>query len=244
MPIRAIIFDVGDVILHERDHTKRSAWETRLGLLPGQLTRIVLDSEPAAHAASGQVAERQVWQAVGCQLGLDHTQSLELQRDFWSSEQLDTELVQFIQSLRPRYKIGILSNAWSDARSFHNARFRMNTWVDVAVYSAEVKLLKPDPRIYQIALHQLQVPANECVFVDDKPANIQAAQSLGMMGVLCRETRQTIADLQACLTERHTFAALFFDLGDTIMIEESERASFKPRLKHRTFRPTTIPALP
>lgn len=222
MPIRAIIFDVGDVILHEHDHTKRTGWEKRLGLAPGELTRIVQDSEPAAHAASGEVRERQVWEAVAKRLGLDVTQIPGLQRDFWSSEQLDTTLVQFIQSLRPRYKVGILSNAWSDARFFHNTKFKMNTWVDTAVYSAEVRLLKPDPRIYQIILDELQLPANECVFVDDKPANIQAAEALGMRGVLCRETQQTVDDIRACLDERHALAALFFDLGNTIMDEATE----------------------
>jgi epoxide hydrolase-like predicted phosphatase len=201
MPIRAVIFDVGGVILHEREHAKRSEWETRLGLPPGQLTRLVLDSEPAAHAASGQVTERQVWQAVGVQLGLDEAHILELQRDFWSSEQLDITMMRFIQSLRPRYKVGILSNAWSEARSFHNAKFKMNTWVDVQVYSAEVGLLKPDPRIYRIVLDQLQLPAGACVFVDDRPENVQAAQALGMKGVLCRETQQAIDDVRAWLVD-------------------------------------------
>lgn len=201
MPIRAIIFDVGDVILREKDHAKRFEWEKRLGLEPGQLTRIVHDSEPAAHAASGEVSEREVWNAVGKQLNLDVDQISQLQRDFWSSEQLETELVQFIQRLRLRYKIGILSNAWSEARYFHNTKFRMNTWIDAAVYSAEVKLLKPDPRIYQIILGQLESPANECLFVDDKPVNIEAARALGMKTILCRDTQQTINDIQACLTE-------------------------------------------
>ena len=64
MPIRAIILDVGGVLLHERDHTKRLAWEAHLGLAQGELARLVLDSELAKHAASGEVTERQVWQAV------------------------------------------------------------------------------------------------------------------------------------------------------------------------------------
>ena len=202
MPIRAVIFDVGGVILHERDYTRRSEGETRLGLPPGQLTHLVLDSEPAAHAAAGQVTERQVWQAVGVQLGLDDAHILKLQRDFWAGEQLDMPMVRFIQTLRPRYKVGILSNAWSDARSFHNAKFKMNSWVDVQVYSAEVKLLKPDPRIYQIVLDQLKLPADACVFVDDRLENVQAAQALGMKGVLRQETQQTIDDIQAWLVDR------------------------------------------
>jgi FMN phosphatase YigB (HAD superfamily) len=35
--------------------------------------------------------------------------------------------------------------------------------------------------------------------VDDRLENVQAAQSLGMKGVLCQATQQTIADIQACL---------------------------------------------
>jgi epoxide hydrolase-like predicted phosphatase len=201
MTIKAILLDVGGVILHEKDHTKRYEWEARLGLSQGELTRLVLDSEPAAHAASGQVTEREVWRAVGRRLGLVDAQILELQRDFWSSEQLDLVFVGFLQSLRPRYKIGILSNAWSEARTFHNARFGFSTWVDAAVYSAEVKLLKPDPRIYRLALAQLNLPAETCVFVDDKLVNVQAAQTLGMSGVWYRETRQAIDDIKACLND-------------------------------------------
>jgi epoxide hydrolase-like predicted phosphatase len=200
--IQAIIFDVGNVIVREGVPTRRLEWEQRLGLAPGELTRLVNASEPAAHAASGEVSERQVWQTIGAQLGLADSQIGELQRDFWACEQLDTTLVAFIQNLRPRYKIAILSNAWSDARFFHNTKYQMNTWVDTAVYSAEVKLLKPDPRIYQLVLDQLNLPASECVFVDDKPANIQAAQALGMMTVLCCETQQTIAEIRACLDDR------------------------------------------
>jgi epoxide hydrolase-like predicted phosphatase len=199
--IRAVIFDVGGVIQHEAEPVKRFEWETRLGLAQGQLTRLVTGSELAAQAPSGQVAERDVWQAVGGQLGLDEAQRLELQRDFWANEQLDLAMAQFIQSLRPRYRVGILSNAWSEARYFHNTKFKLNTWTDTAVYSAEVKLVKPDPRIYQIILGQLQLPAEACVFVDDKPVNVQAAQALGMRGVICRETQQTIAEVRAHLAE-------------------------------------------
>jgi epoxide hydrolase-like predicted phosphatase len=210
MAIKAIILDVGGVILHEKDHTRRHAWETRLGLPQDALTRLVLGCEPAAQAAWGQVAESKVWQVVGNRLGLTSDQISELQRDFWSSEQPDLVFVEFLQSLRPRYKIGILSNAWSDARTFHNLRFKFDTWVDAAVYSAEVKICKPNPRIYQLVLDQLKLAADECVFVDDKLTNVQAAQSLGMAGVWYRQTRQAIDDINRNLTAKAQRAQRFF----------------------------------
>jgi len=199
---RAIILDVGGVIVHERDQTGRAKWEAQLGLLPGELTRLVFGTESGARAALGQATESMVWTEVGSQLALTDAQTTDLRRDFWSGEQLDTGLVTFIQGLRPQYRIGILSNAWSDARSIHNAKFKFDDWVDLAVYSAEVKLLKPDPRIYRLVLSGLKLAAVECIFVDDKLANVLAAQALGMEGVWFRDTRQTIDDITECLFRR------------------------------------------
>lgn len=199
MPIQAVILDVGGVLLHERSHAKRAMWEERLGLAQGQLTRTVLESEPANKAASGEVSEGDVWRSVGRRLSLNDEQAAALQRDFWASEELDLPLVCFLQNLRPQVKMGILSNAWSEARAFHNARFKFDTWVDAAVYSAEVKLLKPDPRIYRLLMAQLNLPPEACVFVDDKLSNVEAAQRLGMHGVWYHDTAQAIADIQSCV---------------------------------------------
>lgn len=199
MPIQAVILDVGGVLVHDKSHDKRHEWEARLGLPQGQLTHLVFGSEAAARAASGEIPEQDVWKAVGSQLGLREDQLPELQRDFWAGEQLNGELVQFIQSLRPRYKIGIISNAWSEARFFHNEKFKLNTWIDVAIYSAEVKLVKPDPRIYQLALAQLNVRAHESVFVDDMLVNVEAARGLGMKGVQFKNTEQAINEIKEIL---------------------------------------------
>jgi len=202
MTIRAVFFDIGGVLIHEKNYDKRHEWEARLGLSQGQLRPIVFATQAAARAASGGVPEQAVWKEVGEQLGISEDQLSELQRDFWAGEQLDTELAQFVASLRPRVKIGIISNAWSDARFFHNSKFKLNTWTDGAIYSAEVKLVKPDPRIYQLALAQLDVRADESVFVDDMLVNVEAAQALGMKGVLCQDTLQTIRDIKQCLDEQ------------------------------------------
>jgi putative hydrolase of the HAD superfamily len=75
--------------------------------------------------------------------------------------------------------------------------------MDFAIYSAEVKLLKPDPHIYQLTLAQLNFAADECLFVDDKPTNVQAAEALGMKGVWYRDTEQAINDIKKCLNDRN-----------------------------------------
>ena len=58
--------------------------------------------------------------------------------------------------------------------------------------SYRLGLLKPDIKIYQKVLERLQVPPEAVVFVDDKPVNVQAAQTLGIHGIVFQ--KETILD--------------------------------------------------
>ena len=51
---------------------------------------------------------------------------------------------------------------------------------DGGVASCEVKINKPDPRIYQALLDKYQLKADECIFIDDRADNIKAASLLGL----------------------------------------------------------------
>jgi len=51
---------------------------------------------------------------------------------------------------------------------------------DEIILSGEVGLIKPDPEIYHLLLSKISYTANECVFIDDSMANIDAAKDLGL----------------------------------------------------------------
>ncbi|MFD0855647.1 HAD family hydrolase [Actinomadura adrarensis] len=52
------------------------------------------------------------------------------------------------------------------------------------VVSGEVKMIKPDPAIFHYALDRFGLSPHQALFVDDKPANVEAAEKLGMGTVL------------------------------------------------------------
>ncbi len=203
MSIRAVIFDFGGVLVRTIDPSGRQKWEARLGLADGELSKIVFDSEAASRAMLGQVSESAIWEHVASTLRLDAAQLAELERDFWSGDWLDTELVEFLRSLRPRYKTGILSNAWSGAREAFVNLFGLGQVVDAIIISAEEGVAKPDRRIYQIAAGRLGVQLHEAIFVDDMLENAQAAQAAGMYGVQFKNTPQTINAIKRYLDEHH-----------------------------------------
>ena len=70
---------------------------------------------------------------------------------------------------------------------------------DGGVASCEVHINKPDPRIYQALLDKYGLKASECVFIDDNLANVQAAFTLGFVGIRMKESVGTlIRSLATC----------------------------------------------
>jgi putative hydrolase of the HAD superfamily len=117
----------------------------------------------------------------------------------WYCGELDTELRAYVRGLRPRFKVGVLSNSADGARREESRRYSLPSLVDDVVYSHEVGLAKPDPAIFRLACARLRVSPSEAVFVDDVPANVQAAADVGLRSVLHRDTAATIAALDALL---------------------------------------------
>jgi 2-haloacid dehalogenase len=77
-----------------------------------------------------------------------------------------------------------LSN-WS-AETFPAAlkRFEFLTWFKGIMLSGEVKLLKPDPRIFRLFLETFAIDPASTVYIDDREPNVEAAMACGMRGIV------------------------------------------------------------
>ncbi len=103
----------------------------------------------------------------------------------------NTDMLNFIaQELKPRYKIGLLSNASKDVFGtiFNSGQQQM---FDAAVSSFHVGLTKPDPAMFQLICNRLGVRPDECIMVDDQERHIDSAKSMGMVTVLFKTVSQT-----------------------------------------------------
>lgn len=97
---------------------------------------------------------------------------------------------------RKGFKTALLSNSWGMSGY---PRERLSEIMDVIVISGEVGLRKPDPEIFILTTDKLGLAADECVFVDDHPGHLKAAQEVGMKTVLHREPAETITELETLL---------------------------------------------
>lgn len=204
MTIHAVIFDIGGVLEITPDLGWAGAWESRLGLTPGELHQRMADTWRAGGV--GAITEADVHQAARDHLGLDQRQLAELMADLWR-EYLgtpNTELIGYARELRPRYRTGILSNSFVGARPREQAAYGFEELVDDIVYSHECGISKPDPRSYALACERLGVSAADTIFLDDHAPNVEAARQAGLQAVLYLDNAQAISDISDLLAEKST----------------------------------------
>lgn len=181
--IQAVIFDVGGVLVRTPNRESRRQWENKLGLAEWESEEIVFGSDMGMKAQQGEISDQDLWTWVGQRLNLDPAALNAFRQGFWAGDVLDVGLVDFVRGLRPFYQTAIISNATDNLRHALNHKYPMADAFDLIVCSAEEKVMKPDPRIYQRTLARLGREAEETVFIDDFQHNIEAARHLGMHAI-------------------------------------------------------------
>ncbi len=204
MTIRAIILDIGGVLEITPDPQLAGVidrWSERLQLNLGELLE---RSEILSTGGTfGACTEEEWWRELRAVTGMDQVQCNEFMADFWVEYlgELNVELAEFIASLRPRYKVALLSNSFLGAREREQARYHFQDMTDLIIYSHEAGLAKPDRRIYQLTCERLDLPPHEALFLDDYEPNVVAARELGMQAILFDDTRRVIAEVHALLQD-------------------------------------------
>ncbi|MGW8249737.1 MAG: HAD family hydrolase [Anaerolineales bacterium] len=202
MPIKAVIFDLGGVLVRTEDQQPRRALAERLDISRQQMYYLIFDSPSAQQASQGTITVAEHWEAVRQAMGLSDEEFQRVPQEFWAGDRLDNELIAYIRSLHPRYRTALLSNAWDDLRSYLEERWQIADAFDEIIISAEVGITKPDPRIYRLALERLDIMPQEAVFVDDFEENIHAAQALGLHAIHFRDRQQALSELDGLLDSR------------------------------------------
>lgn len=129
----------------------------------------------------------------------EYKEAIALYRDRWREMLTDEvpmmrELIERLKAMG--YSVYGLTN-WS-METFPEARkhFGILQMIDRYVVSGAERLVKPDPRLFQVLLDRYCLKAEECIFVDDNPDNVAAACKMGMTGIVFHGADQLRNDLQ------------------------------------------------
>jgi epoxide hydrolase-like predicted phosphatase len=196
---QAVIFDFGGVLMRTEDRGPRTKLARSLGRTYTELEELVFNGPTGLPASLGELSAEQHWSSVAKTLQITETQIPSFQDKFWGGDRMDSQLVDYIRGLKGHYRTALLSNAWTDLRSYLEKRWKIADAFDLMVISAEIGLAKPDQRIYRLVLERLQVPAQAAIFLDDVFENVEAARSVGLTGIHFRSADQARAELEQIL---------------------------------------------
>ncbi len=176
MPINAVIFDIGNVLL--RFDFSRAAQKLLQHCTPAgeQILELI---EPVKLAYEAGRMERADFQAQ-LRAILSYTGTDEHFIEAWEDIFTENEpMVAIVRALHGRMPLYLLSNTNDIHVEFMFRRFPFFTLFTDAVYSYKVRASKPEREIYEIAQRQFGVAPAETLFIDDLAANIASAREVG-----------------------------------------------------------------
>lgn len=94
------------------------------------------------------------------------------------------------------WEMAAINNESRELNQYRIERFALDEIFHAFFSSCYLGVSKPDPRIYQRALDISRRRPEECLFVDDRPMNLEAAHRIGLRTILCRDAAQVEAELR------------------------------------------------
>lgn len=181
--IKAIIFDVGGVLLRTEDLSPREKWAKRFKMDVWDFATAVFESDASNNATLGLMTDDEAWLAAQRRFHIPQTEMAQFRMDFFAGDRWDESLLDWIISMRGRYRTAILSNAWGGARKFLTSHTKVTAAFEQLIISAEEGVRKPQEEIYRRAVQRLSVSPREAVFVDDVLENVEAAKRVGLEAI-------------------------------------------------------------
>ena len=134
-------------------------------------------NEAYMEASVGNLSSLEFWSLMGFEI----CEYPKIQMEYLDSKlRLDEHVPKVFEELQQNYNIGLLSNDLSEWSKYLRIKYDLDKFLKCSIISGDVKCRKPQKRIYEIMLKQVNCLAKDCVFIDDRIKNLYPALELGM----------------------------------------------------------------
>jgi len=190
--IDLIFFDIGNVLLYRKRNP--------LDKIAEQL-KLNIEDVKLAHKKAGEhkdfipnykkirsIEDQHVFSDYAAKLfldeiGLEHSEkSIEIIKMAWMQQEFDLSpgALDILSYLKPKYRLGVISNGMPSRRHYEMAEFELLPYFDPIILSREVGVEKPDASIYNLALNMAKTESSHVAFIDDNPSSLGGAYKAGI----------------------------------------------------------------
>ena len=193
-PIKAVLFDFGGVLAEEGFQKGLMAIAEHNGFEPQRFFETATEIIYACGYVTGTATEGDFWELLRQQTALSGTDQA-LTKEILDRFILRPQMLASVKNLRKNgYFTAILSDQ-SDWLDRLNRQYNFFPLFDAVFNSYHLGKSKRDPSLLRDIITRINIPAPECLFVDDNPGHIERAKSLGLATHLMRSQEQFFAAL-------------------------------------------------
>ena len=180
--ITTLLFDLGGVLFS--NGTKTFIKELSISYsLPEQTIKEVIDGEIGSLYRESKISRDEFWRRVIEKLHLRESADI-LEQKWINGYDLITGTRDIIMQLSKNYHIFYLSDNVKERVDALDKRFDFKRLFSGGIFSHEVGVRKPNPKIYEFTLIKTNSKPEETLFIDDKPHLLEPAQKMGMSTLL------------------------------------------------------------
>lgn len=197
--IKAIIFDLGGVVLFFDHMIAAKKMSKKIGVSVKKIIETIADSGDSSYfikSAEKGAPSKEYWKIAAKEWNIKKINT-SLFDSYWNSIfWKNTPIFGVIKKLRKKYKVALLSNLALSHKIYVNKKWNVNKLFHKTTYSCDINSRKPRSKIYKLTLKKLGVKPSEAIFIDNMPRNDYAADKLGIHGLTFTTNKQMIKDLK------------------------------------------------
>src|SRR5262245_40232037 len=193
--IEVIYFDLGKVIV-DFDHSLAAQELLKVSRLSlAEAMAVLSDGELISEYETGRLSTQEHYRKVCSRLQMDVT--IEKFQELWGSMFLPEPLLSesFLLALKKHYRLMLLSNTNEMHFDFVVRHYPILRIIEDRLLSYQAGCMKPQPRIFELAIQKAGVAPENILFTDDRPENIDAARQIGIQALVFQTESQLKRDM-------------------------------------------------
>ncbi|OIP23355.1 hypothetical protein COX95_03135 [bacterium CG_4_10_14_0_2_um_filter_33_32] len=183
---KAVIFDLGGVYYKNGVLTSFPILSKKYGL-PQNYLLDIFNKKYVKYLEVGKLSEKDFWQKFQKDIGSE-MKVKEIKNYIFKFFKPQPGMKNLLKKIRKKVKAGLLTNNLHEWYSYTERKGNLKSDFDAIVVSADVKIRKPNRKIYKLMADKLGVKTKECIFFDDLIENIQGARKANMKGIQFKST--------------------------------------------------------
>ena len=203
MAIKTIIFDIGGVIVNSFGNELIDNASKHLQIKPSELRKFMDVYEPSLQ--KGLITEIDFWKKI---INKKHSSVPpdSILKGLWieiyeKTVKIDSEMIKFIKQLKKDYIIGCISNSIKSHTEFNRKR-GLYKYFSSCILSDEVKIRKPDEKIFRLYLKKADCKPSEAIFIDDEKQLLVNAEKIGIHVIQFRNIKQLKKELAIIISKK------------------------------------------